>query len=233
MSKRVAGVLFIVILVVAGQVQATIIATDNFDVGDGNYGNDTWGGGTNTAGQWDVGWMTNGGPAVGRAIIDNNSLGFNPPAAVSAPCYGQLSNGGNSSLGTGYIRNHVLQAFNAGDKVGIDFSIAARSGEPPHGLSVDVRLEKIVGGAVDSYIDLGTYTPTTWTSWTEIVTDQMTIASAGSYRMAFYSVARSGDWTTYLDSPSYNVAPIPEPSTITLMAAGLVGLLAYAWRKRR
>ncbi|MBN1395039.1 MAG: PEP-CTERM sorting domain-containing protein [Pirellulales bacterium] len=28
-------------------------------------------------------------------------------------------------------------------------------------------------------------------------------------------------------------APVPEPSTLTLLAAGLVGLLAYAWRKRR
>ena len=28
-------------------------------------------------------------------------------------------------------------------------------------------------------------------------------------------------------------APVPEPSTLTLLAAGLLGLLAYAWRKRK
>ena len=28
-------------------------------------------------------------------------------------------------------------------------------------------------------------------------------------------------------------AAVPEPSTLLLAAAGLVGLLAYAWRKRR
>jgi hypothetical protein len=29
------------------------------------------------------------------------------------------------------------------------------------------------------------------------------------------------------------VAPTPEPGTLALLTAGLVGLLAYAWRKRR
>ena len=28
-------------------------------------------------------------------------------------------------------------------------------------------------------------------------------------------------------------APTPEPGTLTLLGAGLLGLLAYAWRKRR
>ena len=29
------------------------------------------------------------------------------------------------------------------------------------------------------------------------------------------------------------LVPTPEPSTIVLVAAGLFGLLAYAWRKRK
>ena len=28
-------------------------------------------------------------------------------------------------------------------------------------------------------------------------------------------------------------SPVPEPGTLTLLAAGLIGLLAYAWRKRK
>ena len=28
-------------------------------------------------------------------------------------------------------------------------------------------------------------------------------------------------------------APVPEPGTLALLAAGLVSLLAYAWRKRK
>ena len=29
------------------------------------------------------------------------------------------------------------------------------------------------------------------------------------------------------------LAPVPEPSTLLLVVSGLVGLLAYAWRRRR
>ena len=32
---------------------------------------------------------------------------------------------------------------------------------------------------------------------------------------------------------STSAAPIPEPSTLVLLASGLIGLLAYAWRKRK
>ena len=30
-----------------------------------------------------------------------------------------------------------------------------------------------------------------------------------------------------------DISSVPEPSAIALLATGLVGLLAYAWRKRR
>ena len=38
---------------------------------------------------------------------------------------------------------------------------------------------------------------------------------------------------TYQAFEILNVAATPEPGTLTLLAAGLVGLLAYAWRKRK
>jgi hypothetical protein len=37
----------------------------------------------------------------------------------------------------------------------------------------------------------------------------------------------------YLGSMSLDASPVPEPSTMMLMAGGLLGLLAYAWRKRK
>lgn len=40
------------------------------------------------------------------------------------------------------------------------------------------------------------------------------------------------DAYSYVDNVSVS-SPIPEPSTIALLATGLIGLLAYAWRKRK
>jgi hypothetical protein len=38
---------------------------------------------------------------------------------------------------------------------------------------------------------------------------------------------------TYFDDFSFNGSPVPEPSTLALLAIGAVSLLAYAWRRRR
>ena len=38
---------------------------------------------------------------------------------------------------------------------------------------------------------------------------------------------------TFKYMPSVILTPVPEPSTLLLTATGLLGLLAYAWRRRR
>ena len=41
-----------------------------------------------------------------------------------------------------------------------------------------------------------------------------------------------GDWTQRLDA-TVTETVAPEPSALVLLASGLIGLLCYAWRKRR
>ncbi len=49
-------------------------------------------------------------------------------------------------------------------------------------------------------------------------------------------VGYSGDWgfdsNTVLDG-GFTIPAVPEPSTLTLLATGLIGLLCYAWRKKK
>ena len=47
----------------------------------------------------------------------------------------------------------------------------------------------------------------------------------------YFDTTASGDGTGGILQLTWT--PVPEPSSIVLMAAGLIGLIAYAWRKRR
>ncbi len=73
--------------------------------------------------------------------------------------------------------------------------------------------------------------PTSGTTW-----QQVTITPAAQYigqTMTLVMIDQNnGGWGwTNLDTVS--IPTVPEPGTLALLAAGLVGLLCYAWRKRR
>jgi hypothetical protein len=74
---------------------------------------------------------------------------------------------------------------------------------------------------------------TTYTPDSLLKDKALGIPVAGSYTLTGLRFrAQGGTWIDNfkLNDPNY---VIPEPSTLALLAAGLVGLLAYAWRKRR
>lgn len=59
--------------------------------------------------------------------------------------------------------------------------------------------------------------------------------TAGAHTVTFQGTIpiSSGDHSTYVDNIGVTSSAVPEPSAIVVMAMGLIGLLAYAWRKRR
>jgi len=57
------------------------------------------------------------------------------------------------------------------------------------------------------------------------------VATSGAHTLSFTGTTDLTviDRSSYIDSVS--VTAVPEPSTVALLTAGLMGLLAYAWRK--
>ena len=70
-----------------------------------------------------------------------------------------------------------------------------------------------------------------WTDANEKQILRGAIDGSGSATLLF-GVADYPDFPNILGSPRF-IAIIPEPSTLTLAGIGLIGLLAYGWRRRR
>jgi threonine dehydrogenase-like Zn-dependent dehydrogenase len=55
---------------------------------------------------------------------------------------------------------------------------------------------------------------------------------AGDY-IDFFVDKYNGSLTNDLTVVHATISEVPEPATIVMLASGLIGLLAYAWRKRK
>lgn len=65
---------------------------------------------------------------------------------------------------------------------------------------------------------------------------EMTGANAlhvGDYLTVEICAADEGQWRGFDAVSVTSTPPVPEPSSVVLLAMGLIGLLAYAWRKRK
>lgn len=97
-------------------------------------------------------------------------------------------------------------------------------------------LYNVAGNNVDVYVDgdfvitrSASQNPGTWLSNKAQFGSGST---AGTSTANYAYVGLEAGHHVYSDLDQFS-SPIPEPSTVVLLAAGLIGLLAYAWRKRK
>jgi hypothetical protein len=69
-------------------------------------------------------------------------------------------------------------------------------------------------------------------SWRTLSVSGTYTGPGGQYLGAYIDTNASPSWVGF-DSVSLTATPAPEPSAIVLLATSLIGLLAYAWRKRK
>ena len=225
-NNKYAAAIASLAMVASSQAAITTITTDGFNTGaiSDNWNATT----TTTAGQWSISQTTPGGgfpdPGGGRTVAgDPFGYGGQPAAPQEGTGQAQISNGYADAAHTATITDTANHFFNVGDQVAIEFFTARRADGAdtgPLGLTVS-----LVGAGTFSY---GAYMPTTNT-WTQSTTSSFTILTAGNYNVQFASVPEAGDRTSYLDSVSYKVEAIPEPSAALLGGLSMLALL----RRRR
>ncbi|MBU4273323.1 MAG: PEP-CTERM sorting domain-containing protein [Planctomycetes bacterium] len=153
---------------------------------------------------------------------------------------GILKSGNPSNPGS--IKQTLMDGVNPyhfaaiGDSVSISLYEARRDDNAwvGHGVYIEfTNSDTTVLNTYQSTVDPGqTWTLRTLTYTATTASDlgkdmYLTIANTTTSQSPWY------DGGVLVDNVSASYTPIPEPSTLVLLAAGLVGLLCYAWRKRR
>jgi hypothetical protein len=139
-----------------------------------------------------------------------------------------------------YLYQVTTHPIAAGDQYMLEWQTAVRADctWTPIDYMVGFRPEGGTVNEAEVRVVAATLTPKgTWfheqLTWTVPDNDPGIGSNLEIYVKGIPIVTGSSWWQTSLDSFSLNYTAAPEPSTLALLAAGLVGLLAYAWRKRK
>jgi hypothetical protein len=218
-----------VCLLAAGNAVATTVLAENFDTGINNWDGDglAW---NSTGGQGDnTGYLSgsrNGGPYL------------DPPDGAGALLIGDLPSklGGNVINFSYYLKN-ISGTCTSGGKFAFFGGTDTTPGWDTQWI----------------YTPSDTSVPTDWRQYT--VTADMTASAApagwalgstndkGTHTWAdswknvtcinFWSDPGAGGQSCTNGIDTVVVTVIPEPASVVLLITGLLGLLAYAWRRRR
>jgi hypothetical protein len=199
-------------------------------------------GGAAPTGSWTVSLKDSG-----MAYIHNGKVGDCSGAVDGSNYLGILRNGGWSQVDAVFAAQS-----NPSDLVRLEADVFGGAAATPY-------LAMNLGGAEKAYVmpvPAGTiYFPSStaasaWTTgvWHHVAIDyhptaatfdfsidgntQAGIATEAAGAIDRFSLASVGGWALY-DNVKVTLTATPEPSSVVLLAAGLVGLLAYAWRKQR
>ncbi|MCG2684459.1 MAG: PEP-CTERM sorting domain-containing protein [Planctomycetales bacterium] len=167
-----------------------------------------------------------------------NYAGSNYPSPYSGPYYAYLQ--ATDYRGSGWCYQGLMLSGSpfeftaAGDSITADlyqsmpfdsdsqiFSIVLKKGE-----TWAAATQLAIGTFTDLPSPVGTWVPRTLTY----------VATTADLNVPLWLQLWSGPngpTQVLADNVTVSYTPIPEPSTLALLAAGLVGLLCYAWRKRK
>jgi autotransporter-associated beta strand protein len=162
----------------------------------------------------------NGGTLGGSGQYTGNinmgsSSGHLSPGAAGVGSIGTLTIGGtgNVTLGSASVLDFDLTNTTAGN-----YDVLALSGT-----SRNLTLDGTINITSSTGVTAGNYPIITGITGTFVdnILNFGTVPSGHS------------SWSYYKDGTTLYVHAAPEPGTVVLLATGLLGLLAYAWRKRR
>lgn len=225
------------IAAVAVLLTAGMACADSIVVPNGSFENQT----TNWTGAFDD-WAVSGGAAwpgwqvyasgggAGTASDGNNLLSVYPGGVYSI-------SGTTPTLTTSVI-NVTSSAFtttstgsfvaSADCGLALNSALLTAPAGPIFTLQVSDNGTQVATGTITSSTTPGAWMTVTTTPFSVTSGDSLVVKVVES---GFYTTATWNSTNANLDN--VKITSSPEPATLTLLVSGLVGLLAYAWRRRR
>jgi hypothetical protein len=220
-----------IFLLAADSAMAIVVYTANFDSGMEGWDLES----ENDAGRPPPTWGSSGGQDGGFFEASRKGSGPYILPPTSSPLYGDLpSNFGSNQLSFSYYLKTISGPIGGGAHL---YMFADTDSTP--GWDTDWTWTPSGDNPV----------PADWTHYAFTVDTTATTTPAGwsktegpgswadSWRHItywnFFSVGGDGSTTLTNGIDTVRVMGVPEPTTISLLTTALVGMLAYAWRKRK